>query len=132
MSRLSDQLLLQLLAAGLPEPEREYPFAPQVDGKPVRKWRFDLAYPAGSPALAPGSPPVAIEVDGGTYAGGRHTRGPGHAQDALKRNVAQALGWRVVVLTDRDRWKGRAALAVRAALGDQAALGELMLLDRDS
>ena len=62
--------------------EREFRF------HPLAGWRFDLAFPA---------PRVAVEVDGGTWTQGRHTRGAGHASDCEKRNAAQALGW--VVLT---------------------------------
>jgi hypothetical protein len=35
---------------------------------PVRRWRFDAAFPARK---------VAVELDGGIFAAGRHTRGAG-------------------------------------------------------
>jgi len=72
------------LADGLPEPEREVMFA-----RP-RRWRFDFAWPAQR---------VAVECDGGTYTGGRHTRGDGYRRDAEKLNAAAALGWRVFRVT---------------------------------
>jgi very-short-patch-repair endonuclease len=72
------------LADGLPEPEREYRFASP------RRWRFDFAWPAQR---------VAVECDGGTYSGGRHTRGDGYRRDAEKLNAAAALGWRVFRVT---------------------------------
>jgi len=72
------------LADGLPEPERECRFASP------RRWRFDFAWPAQR---------VAVECDGGTYSGGRHTRGDGYRRDAEKLNAASALGWRVFRVT---------------------------------
>lgn len=71
-------------AAGLPEPEREFRF------HPVRRWRFDYAW-----ALAH----LAVEIEGGTWQGGRHSRGAGYEQDAEKQNTALALGWRLLRYT---------------------------------
>lgn len=79
-------LLLQIRAAGLPEPEREVVFAPP------RRWRFDGAWKLHW---------VAFEVQGGTYAQGRHTRGRGYAEDCRKHNTAIQLGW-AVFLFPRD------------------------------
>lgn len=53
---------------------------------PVRKWRFDLAWPDRM---------IAVEVDGGVWSGGRHTRGAGFVADCEKTNEATAMGWRV-------------------------------------
>jgi hypothetical protein len=64
----------------MPEPEREYRFAPP------RRWRFDYAWPLHR---------VALEVEGGAFAGGRHTRGAGFRNDLEKYNTATAAGWRV-------------------------------------
>ena len=55
----------------------------------TRRWRFDYAHLASK---------VAIEIDGGVWTRGRHTRARGFLADAEKRNTAQALGWRVFVL----------------------------------
>lgn len=68
-------------AKGLPVPIREFVFA-----KP-RQWRFDLAW---LDAL------VALEVEGGAFVKGRHTRGAGFRNDIEKYNRAVVLGWRVV------------------------------------
>lgn len=57
-----------------------------------RKWRFDYAHPASK---------VAIEIEGGIWSGGRHTRGKGYQEDCQKYNAAALLGWRVFRLTDR-------------------------------
>lgn len=55
-----------------------------------RKWRFDFAELRSK---------VAIEVEGGTWSGGRHTRGAGYSADCEKYNEATRLGWRVFRLT---------------------------------
>jgi very-short-patch-repair endonuclease len=73
-----------LLADDLPEPATEYRFHPR------RKWRFDCAFPDQR---------VAIELDGGTYMAGRHTRGAGFAADCEKLNTATVMGWRVLRFT---------------------------------
>jgi hypothetical protein len=77
---------LELFCAeeGLPMPTREYPVAPD------RRWRFDYAWPAER---------VALEVDGGTWIGGRHSRALGFERDCRKLNQAAAAGWRVLRVT---------------------------------
>lgn len=98
------------LADGLPEPEREVMFARS------RRWRFDFAWPAQR---------VAVECDGGTYTGGRHTRGEGYRRDAEKLNAATALGWRVFRVTMdmlRDDPHGFVSM-VRAAVEGQGQSG---------
>ena len=49
---------------------------------PVRKWRFDYFHRSG----------VAIELEGGIYTGGRHTRGAGFLKDMEKYNEAASRG----------------------------------------
>ena len=73
-------LLTRIRQTGLPEPVTEFVFAPP------RRWRFDICWPARR---------VAVEVDGGTWSVGRHTRGKGFEDDAIKCNAAVELGWRV-------------------------------------
>lgn len=65
----------------LPLPKAEYVFA-----KP-RKWRFDFCW------LAEG---VALEIQGGLFVQGRHTRGAALLKEHEKLNAAAALGWRVL------------------------------------
>lgn len=71
---------------GLPAYEREYRFAPP------RRWRIDCAWPTHVP-------PVAVELEGGTFAGGRHTRGTGYAADCVKYNEMARRGWRLYRFT---------------------------------
>lgn len=68
-------------AAGLPVPLMEYRFAPP------RRWRFDYCWPEQF---------VAVEVEGGVFAGGRHTRGAGYRADLQKYNTATLMGYRVL------------------------------------
>jgi len=70
--------------ARLPAPEIEYPFAKEALG---RKWESDFAWPELR---------LLVEVEGGVYSGGRHTRGKGFIDDCEKYVEAQILGWRVV------------------------------------
>jgi len=63
-----------------PELQSEFKFHPS------RKWRFDRAYP---------SLMIGIEIEGGTWSGGRHNREPGFTNDCEKYNSAALMGWRV-------------------------------------
>lgn len=65
----------------LPAPTLEHRF------HSIRKWRFDLAWPERK---------VAVEVDGGIWMQGRHTRGAGYERDVEKLNEAQLMGWKVL------------------------------------
>ena len=68
-------------AMGLPKPVLEYRF------HPVRKWRMDFAWPEYR---------IALEVEGGIWIQGRHSRGAGMAKDMEKYNTAAELGWRIL------------------------------------
>lgn len=57
---------------------------------PKRRWRFDFAWPAYR---------IAVEVEGGVYSKGRHTRAKGYSEDCTKYNEAAIYGWRVLRLT---------------------------------
>lgn len=56
----------------------------------TRRWRFDFAHEASK---------VAIELEGGIWTGGAHTRGGHFISDCTKYNAATAAGWRVFRLT---------------------------------
>lgn len=68
------------LAKGIPAPLPEHRFHPR------RKWRFDYAWPGLS---------VALEIEGGIWTQGRHTRGAGFLKDMEKYNTATLMGWQV-------------------------------------
>jgi len=54
---------------------------------PVRKWRFDFAWPECM---------LAVEIEGGIWTAGRHIRPVGMENDMIKYNAAAELGWRVL------------------------------------
>lgn len=56
----------------------------------VRRWRFDYASQARR---------IAIEIEGGVYSRGRHTRPKGFLGDIDKYNAATLQGWRVLRCT---------------------------------
>jgi very-short-patch-repair endonuclease len=57
----------------------------------LRDWRLDFAW------LVPRK--VAVEMQGGTWVGGRHTRGGGYREDCERLNALQSHGWRVFYVT---------------------------------
>lgn len=58
-----------------------------------RKFRFDFAIPDLL---------IAIEIEGGIWTGGRHTRGAGYRKDMEKYNLATVEGWRILRFTPQD------------------------------
>ena len=83
-------------AMGVPRPVPELVFA-----KP-RKWRFDFSWPAHK---------LALEVEGGVFVSGRHSRGVGMLKDMEKYNRAACLGWRVLRCTPQTLITGVEAVA---------------------
>lgn len=55
--------------------------------------RFDAALPCCK---------LAVEVEGGTWIGGGHSRGSGFAADMFKYNNAAILGWRLLRFTPKE------------------------------
>jgi len=90
-SQGEELMALHIKLDGLPQPEREYRF------HLARQWRFDFAYPKLK---------VAIEVDGGVYTKGRHTRGAGFEDDCEKMAWAAILGWFVIRVSTGQVKKG--------------------------
>ena len=101
-SKLEATLALHMKAAGL-NPESEFRF------HPPRRWRFDFAFPAQK---------VAIECEGGTFSGGRHTRGKGFALDCQKYNQASLDGWTLLRFTGDTIKSGEALRQMEAALNE--------------
>lgn len=105
-SRLEDEFAAQIKLARLPEPQREFRFIPP------RKFRFDFAWP---------SPAIAIEIEGGIFAHGRHTRGVGFARDCEKHNLAVLAGWRVLRVTAKEIRSGQALRMVEEAMSQPSS-----------
>jgi hypothetical protein len=61
---------------------------------PSRKWRFDFAFPEVM---------IALEIEGGVWTKGRHTRGTGFINDIGKYNEATMMGWRVLRAANIDQ-----------------------------
>lgn len=120
-SKIFAQLCLQ---AGIPEPVTEHRFGAEASGgagKGLRKrleetglqdWRFDYAWPQFK---------VALEVEGGAYIGGRHTRGSGFVEDMSKYNSAAMLGWLVLRCIPRELCKVATVEAVKRAIQTRSA-----------
>ena len=70
-----------------PYPKREFRF------HPTRMWRFDFAWEREM---------VAVEMEGGVFIGGGHSRGRQYTMDCQKYNQAAILGWRVLRYTTAD------------------------------
>jgi hypothetical protein len=94
-------------AAGLAAPVAEYRFAPP------RRWRFDWAWLEQR---------LALEVQGGLFTGGRHSRGPALLREHEKLNRAAVLGWRVCFVVPAQVTNGEAVLIVEQALALGASL----------
>ena len=86
-------------------PEREFKFHPK------RKWRFDFAFPDVK---------IAVEIEGGVWSGGRHTRAGGFTKDCEKYNAAALLGWRVFRFTSDMVTSGNAIDIVLEVLNGTA------------
>ena len=85
--------------------EREYQF---YRG---RKWRFDFVLGGpdtwrGKTSFHPDG--TAIEIEGGIWTQGRHTRGAGFLKDAEKYNCAALTGWRVLRFGTQQVLRGEA------------------------
>ena len=91
-------------AAGLAEPVPEWMFAKGIG----RRWRFDYAFPLQM---------VALEIEGGLWVNGRHSRGSGQIADLEKYSEAAIMGWRVLYATPDEVRSGVALDRVRRALG---------------
>lgn len=95
------QLFAQFCKAhGLPEPVTEYKF------HDVRRWRFDYAWPTHK---------IALEIEGGIWTGGRHTRGKGFIADLEKYNTASSIGWRIFRITPAQLFTANTAQFIKLA-----------------
>ena len=80
---------------------REYKFHPE------RRWRLDLYCDSHR---------LAIELHGGIYSAGRHTRGEGFTKDREKMNSALELGIRVLEYTPKEIADGSALAQIERVI----------------
>ncbi len=98
----SQQRFLAMIdSSGLPAPVCEHRFHPS------RKWRFDYAWPAAR---------LALEVQGGIFVQGRHSRGAALLKEWEKLNTAAAYGYRVLFCQPADLCKADTLLFISAVL----------------
>lgn len=96
MSALEDELALHVRVLRQSE-GREYLGEVKKEHRfhPVRRWRFDFAWPEFK---------VALEAEGGTWSRkkkSRHTTAVGFEGDCEKYNTATLMGWRVYRFTSK-------------------------------
>lgn len=99
--------------------EREYRFGAYASGgtgkglrdrlkdNGLKDWRFDFAVPDIH---------LAVEVEGGAWVHGRHTRGKGFAEDLRKYDAAMRLGWTVYRCDAKMVDEGQALDTIRALI----------------
>jgi very-short-patch-repair endonuclease len=87
---------------------------PRAYRKSDRKssWRIDFAFSYKAARLA-------VEIEGGTWANGRHSRGSGFIADCDKYNYLTETGWRVLRYTSNHLSDNPAAVInqIRITLG---------------
>lgn len=98
MTDLAETLSFQLKAAKI-EHKREQMLVPG------RKFRTDILVGR-----------LAIECDGATWTGGRHTRGSGVERDCEKQNLLVAFGYRPMRVTGHQVRDGRALQWIEQAM----------------
>ena len=100
---LRERAFLALLAqAGIPVPIPEFRF------HPTRKWRADYVWADAK---------LALEVEGGVWTRGRHTRGAGFLADIQKYNALACAGWRLLRVTPDQLATGATVLMIAECLG---------------
>lgn len=83
--------------------EQEYQFHPK------RKWRADF-HLVGKKIL--------VEMEGGIWSGGRHTRGKGYIGDMEKYNAAVMMGYQVIRFSTEQVKSGLAVQQIEKMVGD--------------
>lgn len=95
----SSALFLKMLKQeGIETPVSEYRF------HPPRRWRFDFCFVKSR---------LVLEVEGGVWSSGRHTRGSGFVKDIEKYNQAAVDGFYLLRVTPQQMESGEAAFIVK-------------------
>lgn len=104
---LEGNLAFQIRALGLPPGERNALF------HPTRKWRVDFLWRTEK---------LGVEVEGGTWTGGRHVHPQGFEADCIKYNELVLSGVRLLRVTGAMVNDGRAVRLIWRALGGASAV----------
>ena len=102
INEFEEKLARELKALNI-EFDREFKFHSK------RKWRADF-HLIGKMIL--------VEVEGGIWSGGRHTRGNGYLGDMEKYNAATMLGYQVVRFSTAQVKSGKAIESILGMVGD--------------
>lgn len=78
-----------------------------------RDWRCDFLWPEQR---------IVVEVEGGVWTRGRHTRGDGFTKDLEKYNALTGAGWTLYRVSQREVTSGEALTLLEAALKAPAEL----------
>jgi hypothetical protein len=111
----ADELAFQIEASGLGNRIEARPGAwigREYQFHATRKWRVDFA-------IMPDK--IAIEVEGGGFVAGRHSRGEGLENDCEKYSALAIAGWRLIRVTPRQVKDGRALVWIEEALKSASA-----------
>jgi len=84
-------------------------FEQEFEFHPKRKWRADF-HLVGKKIL--------VEVEGGIWTGGRHTRGKGYLGDLEKYNAATMMGFQVIRFSTDQVKSGLAIQQIEKMVGD--------------
>lgn len=84
-------------------------FEQEFEFHPKRKWRADF-HLVGKKIL--------VEVEGGIWSGGRHTRGKGYLGDLEKYNAATMMGFQVIRFSTEQVKSGLAIQQIEKMVGD--------------
>ncbi len=102
MTPLQDRIFLAALnQAGIPAPVAEFRF------HHLRKWRMDFAWPDFK---------LALEIQGGIFIKGRHSRGASLLKEWEKLNMAAINGWRIIYCQPSDAASAEIINTIRAAI----------------
>lgn len=106
ISKLEQELMFQIKAAKLPIPITEFRFDPK------RKWRADFCWITDTKKLI-------IEVEGGIWTKGRHSRPIGFIKDCEKYNEAILRGFAVMRITGEHIKNGQALKWIEEYLNNE-------------
>lgn len=76
---------------------------------PTRKWRADFHLKGKK---------ILVEVEGGIWSNGRHTRGKGYLGDLEKYNAATMMGYQVIRFSTEQVKSGSAIEQIEKMVGD--------------